>query len=275
MPTPPPVIVTPLFPALHAELLALLGNLDLEEWTAATSCPGWSVKDIALHLLGVDAGVLSGGRDRLEGSWFANMPWDELVDLVNQQNELWVAANRRLSTNLLCDLLTSLGQQVCEYFASVDLHAPGPSVDWAGEGPAPMWLHVAREYTERWHHQQQIREAVDRPLLTQPEWFSPVLATYVRGLPRSLEGVDAPLGTGVQVNILGESGNVWRVSREESGWILNAGAGPAAAEVTIGEIDAWNLFTKSIDVDQIKARANLSGDEELGLTILKTVAIIG
>ena len=38
--------------------------------------------------------------------------------------------------------------------------------------------------------------------------------------------------------------------------------------------DAWKIFTKSIDVNEAKARARLSGDESLGLTVLRTVAII-
>ena len=52
-------------------------------------------------------------------------------------------------------------------------HATDPVVIWAGSDPAPMWLRVAREYTERWHHQQQIREALGRAFLTEPQWFAP------------------------------------------------------------------------------------------------------
>lgn len=274
MPEPPPVIVTSLLPAVHQELISLLGSFSPDEWAATTSCPGWSVKDIALHLLGVEVGVLSNGRDKMPGTWFSNVPWDELEELVNRQNELWVEAARRLSTNLLCDLLLSLGRQTCTYFESVDLHALGPSVNWAGNGPAPMWLHVAREYTERWYHQQQIREALDRQLLTQPEFFSPVLATFVRGLPRAFEGVDAPNRTVVQVAIQGESGNTWHLGRDVSGWALNEGAADAAAEVAMEERDAWKIFTKGIDINEVKPRVKLSGDESLGLTVLRTVAII-
>jgi hypothetical protein len=47
-----PIIVTHLFPEILAELLTLLSNLSAEEWEKPTVCEGWSVKDIALHLLG-------------------------------------------------------------------------------------------------------------------------------------------------------------------------------------------------------------------------------
>ncbi|HEX3202686.1 MAG TPA: hypothetical protein VHW42_12245 [Actinomycetes bacterium] len=45
---------------------------------------------------------------------------------------------------------------------------PGPvrgrdPVSWVGPDPAPNWLDVAREYSERWTHQQQIRDAAEIP----------------------------------------------------------------------------------------------------------------
>lgn len=59
----PPVAVPDLFPGERAALLDLLGSLTPAEWAAATACPGWSVKDVALHLLGDDVGRLSRGGD--------------------------------------------------------------------------------------------------------------------------------------------------------------------------------------------------------------------
>ena len=38
------------------------------------------------------------------------------------------------------------------------------AVNWAGPEPAPIWLDPAREYTERWVHQQHIRDAVRNPV---------------------------------------------------------------------------------------------------------------
>lgn len=56
-----PVDVIDLFPGERAALLELLSALTEAEWTAGTACPDWSVKDVALHLLGDDVGRLSGG----------------------------------------------------------------------------------------------------------------------------------------------------------------------------------------------------------------------
>jgi uncharacterized protein (TIGR03083 family) len=48
-----------LFPEERARLLQLLHGLT-EEWRAPTACAGWSVKNVAAHLLGDDLGRLSG-----------------------------------------------------------------------------------------------------------------------------------------------------------------------------------------------------------------------
>ena len=138
-----------------------------------------------------------------------------------------------------------------------------------------MWMHIAREYTERWHHQQQIREAVGKPVLTGPEWFAPVLATFAHGLPRSYRGVSAPVGTVMRVEISGASGGKWEVVHTESGWVLwEVESSSPAARVIIDEIDAWKVFTKSIEPDKVKSRTAFEGDLELGLKALETVSII-
>ena len=53
----------PLVPRLRAELAALLTSLTGDDWAQPTACPGWSVHDVALHLLGVELGNVSVRRD--------------------------------------------------------------------------------------------------------------------------------------------------------------------------------------------------------------------
>ena len=54
----------PLMPRLRSELAALLTSLTGGDWAQPTSCPGWSVHDVAAHLLGVELGNVSVRRDR-------------------------------------------------------------------------------------------------------------------------------------------------------------------------------------------------------------------
>ena len=205
---PEPVQVLQLFPEVRQELLDLLSNLSAEDWERPTACALWSVKDVALHLLGGDIGILSRRRDGFApGAPPAN--WAELVALINHLNDLWVKAARRMSPRVLRDLLSFTGPQVEEFFASLDPFSVGFAVDWAGPQPAPVWLDLAREYTERWHHQQQIRDAVGRPGLKRRRFLAPVLDTFVRALPYTFRDVPAADGTALRLSISGESGGDW------------------------------------------------------------------
>ena len=275
MPCAKPVLTVHLFPGLLHQLIDVLEALTPEEWDLPTPCPGWSVHDLAAHILGDEVGQLSMGRDDYHASLIAASDWAGLVRGLNDLNEQWVTAMKRLSPRLMIDLMKSTGEQVNLYLQSLDPHSTGPVVSWAGPGPAPTWLHIAREYTERWHHQQQIREAIGRPLLTDPNWFSPVLATFVHGLPRSYSGVKASGGTKVRVMIAGASGGTWVVMRTHSGWVLcEDELGEPAAQFTIGEIDAWKLFTKSMPRDVAQSKVEVEGDVELALKALNTVSVI-
>ena len=275
MPGTRPVWTVHLFPGLLHELIDVLEQLKPREWALPTPCPGWSVHDVVAHILGGEFSQLSIGRDGHLGGLIDPYSWDGLVKGLNDLNEQWALAMRRLSPRLLIELIESAGGKVHEYFQSLDPHSIGPPVNWVGSDPAPMWMHIAREYTERWHHQQQIREAVGKPVLTGPEWFAPVLATFAHGLPRSYRGVSAPVGTVVRVEISGASGGRWEVAYTESGWVLwEAELSRVDARVIIDEIDAWKVFTKSLEQDNIKSRVVLEGDLELGLKALETVSII-
>ena len=272
---PEPVQVLELFPEMRQALLDLLASLSAEDWERPTACALWSVKDVALHLLGGDIGILSRRRDGFAPAGTAPENWAELVALINGLNDLWVKAARRMSPRVLCDLLSFTGLQVEEFFASLDPFAVGPAVDWAGPQPAPVWLDLAREYTERWHHQQQIRDAVGKPGLKQRRFFAPVLDTFVRALPYSCRDVRAADGTTLRLSISGESGSEWFLVRAAQHWDLLLDAGvAAAATVVMDQEDAWRLFTKGIGPDEARRRAKISGDASLASKLFETLSVI-
>jgi hypothetical protein len=153
--------------------------------------------------------------------------------------------------------------------------AYGEAVSWAGLRSAPVWLDVAREYTERWHHQQHIRDAVGKPGLTSRHFMGPVLAAFVYALPPAFRHVDAPDRTTVHLHIEGEAGGDWALVREGVGWTLYAGVPDAPqARADIGQDTAWRLFTKGITPDQAENAVALTGDRQLGRQVLQAVAII-
>ena len=275
---PPPIDVRDLFPAERQALLQLLSGLTDDQWATPTVCPGWTVKDVALHVLGVDLGNLSVQRDGFVDASTAGPrgdEWEALVAFVADLNETWVRAARRLSPRLLCELLAVTGELIATYFGTLDLLATGRPVSWAGPHPAPVWLHVAREYTERWVHQQQIRAALALPGFDDPTYVAPVLAAFVHALPHTLRHSAAAPGTRVRLTISGPAGGSWVALRAEDRWALGqADAAPATATVTVDQDLAWRLFTKAVTPADALPRVRIEGDRSLGAMVLNTVSII-
>lgn len=275
MKTPEPIIIADLFPPVLDSLLELLSGLSADDWNKPTACPGWSVKDIASHLLGGEVGILSRKRDGYAYSGDDFISWDDLVALINRLNDAWVKATSRMSPRVLCELMKLTGEQVCDYFKSLDPYAIGGPVDWASSEPAPVWLDLAREYTERWHHQQQIRDAVGKPGLKDPQFFAPVLDAFVRALPRTYAEVDSADGTLIALTITGDAGGAWFLLRENGAWNLYVEAGKAAdAELVVDQDLAWRLFTKGVSKDEALARSTLLGDQALAAKALEMVSVI-
>jgi uncharacterized protein (TIGR03083 family) len=166
-----PIHVVELFPPLSRELLKILRALQPADWDLPTICSPWTVKDVAAHLLGGNLGRLWMEKAS-NPSDAALRDYDKLVSLINRENEVWVQAARRISPEILIEFLDLTDRRLYEHFRNLDPNALAViSVAWAGEDLAPHWFDIAREYTEKWLHQQHIREAVDLPLLTGgPGW---------------------------------------------------------------------------------------------------------
>lgn len=272
---PEPVLVADRFPALLDALLDLLRSLTQEEWQRPVHGGEWTIKDLAQHLLGDEINILSGKRDRFSETFAPIHNWDELVALINHRNAVWVEATRRMSPRVIMELLHITGEQANEHFRQMDPFATGSPVNWAGPDPAPVWLDVAREFTERWHHQQHIRDAVGKPGAVGPKFLAPVLAAFVRALPVTFTAVDAPKGAAVTLNITGPSGGTWSVVREENSWKLYQGTADAPeAVVDLPEDVAWRLFTRGITPVQAREQAKVTGSISLGQRVLETVSIL-
>jgi uncharacterized protein (TIGR03083 family) len=239
-----------------------------------TVSPAWSVKDVTSHLLDGSLRRLSMARD----GFFAEAPreGETLAAFINRINAEGVQTLRRLSPRMLIQLIEIAGREMSAYFASLDPFAPAVwGVSWAGEEQSSNWFDIAREYTERWHHQQQIRLAVNKPGIMERELYHPVLDAFLRALPFSYRTVEAPEGTTLHVRVKGEAGGDWFLVRGDGAWRLGtASGGPAATVVTIPQEIAWRIFTKGISKDSAARQMTFAGDEALGRHLLNTLSVI-
>jgi len=255
-------------------LLEVLAGLERQAWSRATACPGWSVKDIVAHLLLDDVRRLSAGRDKFARP-FVTGTFGELVAVLNEANEQWVAACHPLSPQVLQDFLSVTGPQTLKYFRTLAIDALGGPVSWASPDPAPVWLDIAREYTERWVHQQQIRDATDRGGLQERRFKAPVLATFVHALPRTYRQVAAPVGTEIELIVDGPAGGRWRIVRADDSWELRPGSATRAqATVRTDDDVMWRLATRGIAAETARSRSQVTGDAALTEPFFSTLAII-
>jgi hypothetical protein len=269
--------VAHLFAPLHLELMQLLRALQPDAWNRRTVAGSWTVRDVAAHLLDGDLRKLSSHRDAHVGRTTAPPPrsYADVVHLINSLNATGVAFAERLSSRVVTDLLELTGRWVAEFVASLDPEAVALfPVAWAGETESRNWMDTGREYTERWHHQMQIRDAIGAPLLLEDEWYEPLLSFSVRALPRLYGELPAPVGSVVTLTI-DESEMSWSLVREHDRWSLYEGAqrNPSAT-VHVSREHAWRLFYNAYDRDAAAAVLRIEGERALALHLVNARSVM-
>jgi uncharacterized protein (TIGR03083 family) len=290
--TPGPLLTAHLFPKLDAHLINLLRSLTADDWERQTVAPEWRVKDVSAHLLDTQLRKLSFGRDGYTPSPAPVISSHrDLVSFINRLNAEGVTVYRRLSPPVLIELMEQTSRQAASYYSALDPFAPARfGVSWAGESISANWFDTARDLTERWHHQQQIRLAVAdsastvtapsanaarniRAIMT-PGLYHPVLECFMRALPFHYRSISAPIGSGLTIHVTGECGGHWHLYRGNA-WMLTAEpVGATVATVVIPEEIAWRMFTKGISRANAREYVHMTGDAALGAHIFTMLAVV-
>jgi hypothetical protein len=154
----------------------------------------------------------------------------------------------------------------------------GEGVWWAGVEAAPVWLDVARDYSEDWIHHQQIRDAVERPGVSSPEFLDPLLDTLMRALPKTYEPLRAEDGTTV-VGVLNDGNRAlsWSLVTDIGrGWTVYPGTRSSipTAQVILPADTFWRLASGSVSRQQAVERSRLTGDERLAARLFEVVSVV-
>lgn len=272
-----PLYTADLFEPLHGELVALLHSLKLRDWERPTVAGSWRVRDAVAHLLDSDLRVLSYIRDgHILQSTEPVDGYDALLQLLNRLNAEWVRAARRLSPRVLADLVTTSGTEVAKVFSSQPPHEPAIfPVAWAGEAESKNWMHIGREYTERWHHQMQIRDAVGAPGLFEHQWLYPLLDISMRALPHAYRAVEACSGASVVIEVTGPGGGAWSLVRGEVAWTVYRDAAPSPeAAIRLDPDTAWKSLYNALEPAEARARARVEGEELLAAPFFGTRSVM-
>lgn len=275
----------PLFRPLLGELLALLRALPAPAWDAPTVAGAWRVRDVVAHLLDGELRTLAAHRDG--HSLSSDTPvrdYADVVALVQRLNAEGVAAGRHSSGRLLTDLLAVTGEWMSTFVGELDPDAPALfPVAWAGESASTNRFDTAREYTERWHHQMQIRLAAGErgqpaTLLTE-RFAAPLFETAIRVLPHAYRTVSAADGTTVTACVDAATSNgassdatshdkswrrAWTLQRADGAWRLYSGTHANPTVQVTGDAAAWwQLFFNAVSPDEAASSFAVAGELDL------------
>jgi hypothetical protein len=248
-------------------LLAFLDGLTPAEWIAPSAAPGWTVQDLALHLLDDDLSWLSHQRDGSTAGRVDMSDRRRFVELLAAKNQRWVDAAGVLSRRVVVDLLAWAGDQIDAFHAGCDLRGDG-WVSWASDEAVPFWFNLAQEFTERWVHQQQMREAVG-DVADHADHLPEVLRTFMWALPHQL-GPSADAATALEVTVVGVAS--WTLTPRGDDWLMDEGvATNPTATVVLAPDAAWRLLTGA---NVPLAQVTVTGPRDITERIMRVRAII-
>lgn len=275
----PPISTAHLLTGLDSHLISFLRNIKISDWEKQTLAPKWKVKDVALHLLDGNLRSLSMLRDNhFEQTTEDLSTYKNLVTYLNTLNAEWIKATRRLSPKIIIELLENSGKEYCDYLQSLNPFDDAIfSVAWAGESTSKNWFHIAREYTEKWHHQQQIRSAISSDkLLLEKKWYYPYLSTSMRGLPFLYQNIKADHNDAIKISVGDDDSMHWFLYFKNDTWLLTESHIEDPTTIIKIKADvAWKVFTKGMTKELALEKSEISGDHFLGRNFFNLTAVMG
>jgi uncharacterized protein (TIGR03083 family) len=202
---PPGLVADSSASALKAQLdevwtsLGTLGaGLSDADWRAPTSCPGWSVAAQYAHVVGTESMIL--GRPNPEVD--PGRP-DHVRNDIGGFNEAWVvslASEPRESVLARLAEVTSARRAAMAEMTEDDFVAPS----WTPVGQADYRRFMQIRVFDCWVHEQDVRDAVDRPGHDD----GPVAEQSVDEIVRALgyivgKKAAAPPGSSVRISLTG------------------------------------------------------------------------
>ncbi len=258
--------------------IPFLKNLSVTDWKRKTILPNWRVVEIVAHLLSGAIRKYSSILNYQSGNikHQEKLSYNYLVNYINTKNEKWVNILKDLNTNYLIELLNENYNRLISKLNELNpKHHFIHSVAWAGEDISKNWFDIAREYTELWHHQMQIREVFNDYKILEDYYFHDVINTFFMALPYHFKKLKVDNDYKICIKIIDMKNGNWILNKSKNLFtVINQ---PMNNNINIVEIEksiSWKIFTKAISHTKAKSLINYRGDESICLHILKMVCIM-
>jgi uncharacterized protein (TIGR03083 family) len=132
-------------------------ELSEAEWALPTECPGWDVKDQLSHLIGIERTIMGEPAPQWDGPLGPHVKNDFAAS-----NELWVAVRRTRSGPAVRDEFVEVTRARLVQLSSLD-EERWAAVGWSPVGDVPHAVFMEVRVFDSWVHEQDVRQALDRP----------------------------------------------------------------------------------------------------------------
>ncbi|MGX2996062.1 maleylpyruvate isomerase family mycothiol-dependent enzyme [Streptomyces sp. JNUCC 64] len=240
------------------------------EWNRATPCPGWSVRDIVSHVIGLDCEMLGDPRP------IHTLPRDLYHVKTEHQRYMEMQVDvRRHHTGP--EMTAELEYTVIRRSRQIRNENRQPDAKIRGLLGAEETLESAmrRRAFDTWVHEQDLRVALGQPGNLDSPGAHVALDVMLEALPRIVEGAGAPPNTAVVVDVHGpvEFLRTVRVDAEGRGSV--DGAPSLGPLVTLGT--DWETYSRlacgRITAAQAGDRLKTEGDQEFAAAILRDFSL--
>jgi uncharacterized protein (TIGR03083 family) len=261
-----------LFEDVWGDIVSLCDGLTDEQWALPTDCPGWSVQDNVAHMIGTERMLLG---EEPEAAPVDDAP--HVRNDIGKANEQWIASYRALSGKEVLDEFRAVTQRRLDALRAMS------TADWdregfTPEGPGPYRLFMAIRVFDCWYHDQDIREALDRPgYLDGPVADLSIARIPPKGLPYVVgKKAGAPPGSTVMFDVAGEPRLVAAVHVPPEGRAVLLDTAPSTATVAL--IMDRRTFTRLAggrwngDKARTAGGLRIEGDQELGNGVVDNMA---
>ncbi|CAM3716019.1 maleylpyruvate isomerase family mycothiol-dependent enzyme [Kibdelosporangium persicum] len=237
----------------------LLAELPEEQWKTPTALPGWSVQDVVAHIVGTELNL--SGKQPPEVPGVREYP--HVHNDIAALNECWVESMRAQSpadVHRLFREATATRAEALTAMSEEDFDAPS----WTPAGQDTYARFMRIRVFDCWMHEQDVREAVDRPghESGDPAEMSldeiSVALGYIVG-----KKAKAPQGSSVTFDLDGPVRRRLHVQVDGRATVVPQLAGEATATLTMSSTVFTRLAGGRMPVELGFGRTTVKGDADL------------
>jgi uncharacterized protein (TIGR03083 family) len=248
-------------------LAGLGAELTSEDWDRPTECPGWSVRDVYSHVIGLEAGLLGRAPPPALDS-----VGDHVRNDVGRSNEAEVLARRgRSGPEVVAELQEVTSARLAALRAMTDEEMAAETPTPAGTGTYEDFMAV--RVFDCWVHEQDVRRAVGRPGHLSGAAVDRSLASAVGVMPYVVgKRARAPEGCTVAFDVTGATARRWAVTVEggRARPVPEVPVDPTARiSADIGTFMALACGRADPDAELAAGRVSVHGDVEVGTAVVR------